>query len=126
MIIDKLERNTAKDVRSCLIARLKALPENLRRSCTYDNGSENTEHELVNEELGTQSYFCHPYASWEKGTIENTNGLIRRFFPKKTDFALVSVEQVKIVEDLLNNRPRKCLNYRTPTEVFNKGGALKR
>jgi IS30 family transposase len=126
VILDKLESKTAKAVRNCLITHLEAFPENLRRSCTYDNGSENTEHELVNEELGTQSYFCHPYASWEKGTVENTNGLIRRFFPKKTDFALVSVEQVRKVEDLLNNRPRKCLHYRTPAEVFNKGGALKR
>jgi IS30 family transposase len=126
VILDRLEQNTAEAVRKCLISHLKAFPENLRRSCTYDNGSENTEHEQVNEALGTQSYFCHPYASWEKGTVENTNGLIRRFFPKKTDFADVSVEHVKKVEYLLNNRPRKCLHYKTPTEVLLKCGALKR
>jgi IS30 family transposase len=126
VILDKLERKAAKAVRKSLILHLKAFPENLRRSCTYDNGTENTEHEQVNEELGTKSYFCHPYASWEKGTVENTNGLIRRFFPKKTDFADVSIEQVKKVEYLLNNRPRKCLNYKTPTEIILKYGALKR
>ena len=125
-IIDKLERMAADAVSQNLIRHLELLPENLRRSCTYDNGSENTNHEQVNQALGIKSYFCHPYASWEKGTIENTNGLIRRFFPKKTDFAMVSIENVKTVEFLLNNRPRKCLNYQTPAEVFTKNGALKR
>jgi IS30 family transposase len=125
VIIDKLQRNAAEAVSQSLILHLKTFPENLRRSCTYDNGSENTNHEQINGALGTKSYFCHPYASWEKGTVENTNGLIRRFFPKKTDFATVSIDEVKTVEFLLNNRPRKCLNYQTPTEVFLKCGALK-
>lgn len=126
VIVDKLERNTAEAVSQSLIQGLGPLPKNLRRTITYDNGSENTEHEQVNEALGTKSYFCHPYASWEKGGIENTNGLLRRFFPKKTDFATVSIEEVKAAEYLLNNRPRKCLHYKTPTEVLIKIGALKR
>jgi IS30 family transposase len=126
VILDKLEQKTAEAVRNSLIFNLGILPENLRRSCTYDNGTENTDHGLVNAALGTKSYFCHPYASWQKGTVENTNGLIRRFFPKKTDFDNVSIEQIKKVESLLNNRPRKCLNYKTPKEVFDQCGALKR
>lgn len=125
-ILDKLEQKTAEAVWFTLIVNLKSFPEHLRRSLTYDNGSENSEHEKVNEELGTKSYFCHPYASWEKGTVEYHNGLIRRFFPKKTDFSKLSIDQVKAVEFLLNNRPRKCLNYQTPTEVLFKCGALKR
>lgn len=125
-ILDKLERKTADAVWLTLVANLKSFPEHLRRSLTYDNGSENAEHEKVNEELGTKSYFCHSYASWEKGTVEYANGLIRRFFPKKSDFSKVSIDQVKAVEFLLNNRPRKCLNYQTPTEVLLKCGALKR
>ena len=125
-ILDKLKRKTADAVWLTLVANLKPFPKHLRRSLTYDNGSENAHHEKINEALGTKSYFCHPYASWEKGTVEYHNGLIRRFFPKKTDFSKVSIDQVKAVEFLLNNRPRKCLNYQTPTEVILKCGALKR
>jgi len=125
-ILDKLKQKTKEAVWFTLVANLKSFPEHLRRSLTYDNGSENAEHEKVNEALGTKSYFCHPYASWEKGTVEYANGLVRRFFPKKTDFSKVSIDQVKTVEFLLNNRPRKCLHYQTPTEVLFKCGALKR
>jgi len=126
LVLDKLERKTAEAVRITVIARLKGFPEHLRRSLTYDNGTEHAEHELVNKALGTKSYFCHPYSSWERGTNENMNGLIRRFLPKKTDFFKVSIEQIKTIEFLLNNRPRKCLNYRNPKEVLLACGALKR
>jgi transposase, IS30 family len=122
--IDKLDRRTAEAVRIAVIARLKPLPESLRRSLTYDNGSEHAEHEIINQALGTRSFFCHPYSSWERGTNENMNGLIRRFLPKKTDFSKVSTDEIKQIEFLLNNRPRKCLNFRTPAEVFRKSGAL--
>lgn len=126
VLLDKLKRKTAKYVRIVAITRLKRFPSHLRRSLTYDNGSEHAEHEKINKALGTRSYFCHPYSSWERGTNENTNGLIRRFLPKKTDFSKVSMKQIKRIEFLLNNRPRKCLNYRTPEEVFLRSGALKR
>ena len=124
-LLSKIEQRLAEEVKNSLVWRLEAFPVHLRRSITYDNGTENTLHEKVNEQLGTVSYFCHPYASWEKGTIENTNGLIRRFFPKKTDFSKISQDDVKFVEFLLNNKPRKCLNYLTPNEVFNSCVALK-
>ncbi|MDH5232941.1 MAG: IS30 family transposase, partial [Gammaproteobacteria bacterium] len=79
----------------------------------------------VNQRLGTQSYFCEPYHSWEKGSVEQVNGLIRRFFPKGTNLSEVSASQINRVEKLLNNRPRKCLNNQTPYEVFRKAcGAL--
>ena len=87
------------------------------RTITYDNGSENVLHEDVNEALGTRSYFCHPYRSWEKGTVENTIGIIRRLWPKKTDFATLTKYDVELMEMWLNNRPRKCLNFRTPIEA---------
>jgi IS30 family transposase len=125
-ILDKLERKTADAVWLTLVTNLKPFPKHLRRSLTYDNGSENAQHEKINNALGTKSYFCHAYASWEKGTVEYHNGLIRRFFPKKTDFSKVSIDRVKVIEFLLNNRPRKCLNYQTPNEVLFKCGALKR
>ena len=69
--------------------------------------------------LGLKSYFCKPYHSWEKGTVENINGIIRRFFPKGTDFGTITDKQIKYIEDWINNRPMKVLKYRTPYQVFN-------
>ena len=116
--IAKLKEKTSCELRASLNRRLSRVPKSIRRTITYDNGSENVEHRKVNETLGTQSYFCEPYHSWEKGTVENTIGLIRRFLPKGTDFAMIEKEQIKRIETLLNNRPRKCLNFKTPNEIF--------
>jgi IS30 family transposase len=79
---------------------------------------------IVNQTLGTRSYFCQPYHSWEKGTVENTIGIIRRTYPKKTNFDLVSASDVKRLERKLNNTPRKILHYLTPKEVFDQNVAL--
>ncbi len=117
-MIDKLERKGAKEVRSTIIRRLSRKPQLMKRSITYDNGSENVCHVMVNNKVGTKSYFCNPYRSWEKGTVENTIGIVRWFLPKKTDFATVSNEQIKNIENWLNNRPRKCLKFMTPNEVY--------
>ena len=116
--LSKLDRKEARLVRIVMNRRLCKLPKTMRRTFTYDNGSENVEHVLVNKRLGSKSYFCRPYRSWEKGTVENTIGLIRRFLPKKTNFASVSKSEIKYIENWLNNRPRKCLDYATPAEVF--------
>lgn len=86
---------------------------------TYDNGKEFALHKLVAELLEADAYFAHPYHSWERGLNENTNGLIRQYFPKGADFAKVTSAQVKKVERKLNRRPRKCLDYRTPQAIFN-------
>lgn len=117
--VRRIERVTAAAFRRALTGRLGRLPPCARRSLTYDNGRENVEHEQVNAVLGTRSYFCTPYHSWEKGTVENVIGLIRRFLPKGTDFATVSPAELKRIERWLNTLPRKCLGYRTPQEVFN-------
>jgi len=74
----------------------------------------------VNKALGTDSYFCAPYHSWEKGTVENTIGLVRRWLPKKTNLTQVADDMIVKIEDWLNHRPRKCLGYKTPAEVFNE------
>ena len=108
----------ARSMREALIRRLKRVPLELRQTITYDNGTENAGHTMVNRELGTSSYFCHAYHSWERGTVENTIGLIRRFFPKQTDFEKISPYRIKKLEQWLNDRPRKCLNFQTPAEVF--------
>ena len=76
---------------------------------------------IFSKKLGINFYFTHPYSSWEKGTNENTNGLIRQYFPKGTDFSKISTSTLAKVETALNDRPRKCLNYKTPTEVIKNG-----
>lgn len=92
----------------------------LVHTITIDNGKEFCEHEQIAAGLQARIYFAHPYASWERGLNENTNGLVRQYFPKKYDFAKITDQDLKRVEDLLNNRPRKTLGYRTPNEVFFK------
>jgi IS30 family transposase len=88
------------------------------KTLTYDNGTEMSNHKHFTKKTGMPVYFAHPYSSWERGTNENTNGLIRRFFPKGTDFNKVSEQKLKIVQEKLNNRPRKVLGFRTPAEVI--------
>ena len=105
--------------------RLGALPPDFRETVTSDNGNENAMFDSVMTELGIMWYFAHPYHSWERGTNENTNGLIRWYFPKGTDFATISDEAIKAVETALNNRPRKRLGWKTPLEAFNESVAFK-
>lgn len=114
----KIPDKTAASSRAALAAILRQIPQPLRRSITYDNGSENYDHSLVNAEFATSSFFCQPYHAWEKGSIENTNGLVRRFLPKNTNFDTIPDTTIKKVESWLNNRPRKCLNFKTPAESF--------
>ncbi len=83
-----------------------------------NNGLEFSNHEKINKELNIKSYFCKPYAGYEKGTVENINGIIRRFFPKGTNFDTMSEDKIKFVEDWINNRPVKILNCMTPNEKF--------
>jgi len=118
VMIKKIRQNTSTFFSKAIIRRMKPLPAHARRTITYDNGSENVLHEFINDQLNTDSYFCNPYHSWEKGSVENVNGLIRRFLPKKTDFAKITHKYIKEIEFLLNNRPRKCLGFRTPNQVF--------
>ena len=87
---------------------------------TYDNGVEMAQHKLFTKNTKVQVYFTHPYSPWERPTNENTNGLLRQYFPKGTDLSLISKERLQFVQDELNERPRKTLDYRTPMEVFNE------
>ena len=90
------------------------------KTITYDNGIENKHHEEVAKHFKVNTFFCNPYSSWEKGTVENTNGRIRRFIPKGADIATYSHTQIQIIEDWLNHTPRKCLDFRTPYEIMKK------
>jgi IS30 family transposase len=118
--LKRLRRRSARHLRIALNRSLARYPAHLRRSLTYDNGSENTEHQLINAKLGTCSFFCEPFHSWEKGTVENTIGLVRRFYPKRTDFTRLPTRAIKRLERWLNHRPRKCLGYQTPAEAFRR------
>jgi len=117
-LLEHLDRLSAKGVRAALVKRLGQLPTSLRRTLTFDNGKENAGHLKVNEALGTRSFFCAPYRSWEKPVVENTIGVIRRDFPKGTEFNQVTEKEIARVEDALNTRPRKCLGYLTPAEAL--------
>jgi IS30 family transposase len=120
----KLKRKTAAAMRVAINRRLSRFPKRLRRTLTYDNGSENVEHVRVNRTVGTRSYFCQPFHSWEKGSVENVAGLVRRTYPKRTNFDTIPSREVKRLEVLLNQRPRKCLGFHTPLETIQKSGAL--
>ena len=120
----KLLAKTSRHFKNALTRRLSRYPKHMRKTITYDNGSENVQHMDINKVLGTQSYFCNPFHSWEKGSVENVIGLVRVFLPKSTDFAIITKEQLKRVENLINERPRKCLGYKTPNEDFTSSVAL--
>lgn len=123
--ITKLSDRSAKTTRKAVIERLQNVSPKARRSITYDNGHENTQHHQVNHLLKMRSYFCDPYSSWQKGTVEQTIGLVRRFIPKGWDLTSVQPRFIARIEYLLNHRPRKCLGFATPAEIFQKlDGAL--
>jgi IS30 family transposase len=113
-----LTRKTAANFHRAISRALIVFPGTFRRTITYDNGSENTQHERTNTSLSTRSYFCHPYTSWEKPGVEQCIGLLRAFIPKGTDIAKLSQYQLRYYQDLLNNRPRKCLGFKTPNEAY--------
>lgn len=115
----KLATKAAAEMKDNCIALLAPLAARVH-TITVDNGKEFCEHELIATRLQARVYFAHPYASWERGLNENTNGLVRQYFPKKYEFARIKTKDLQQVEDLLNNRPRKTLGYRTPNEVFFK------
>lgn len=116
--IKRLVEKKALETSTKIISILKKYPQKFRKTITYDNGVEFAFHDVVNYELDMQSYFCDPYSAWQKGTVENINGLIRRFFPKGTDFDLISDAELQLVEDWINNRPMKVLDFKTPNEMF--------
>ena len=119
-IITKIQSKDADHVHARIKLRLKELAEEQRRSITFDNGTEFARCERLEKHLGMQLYFADPGCPHQRGTNENTNGLIRQYFPKGTDFRTVSHSEVREVENLLNNRPRACLQFETPAAVFQR------
>lgn len=117
-ILSKLKDHKAATKRLVLTKRLSKYPKDLRLTLTQDNGSENTEHQQLADDVKMDIFFCHAYHSWEKGAVENTNQRLRikRLIPKGTSIDVLTVDQIKQIEHRLNSTPRKCLNYLTPYE----------
>lgn len=116
-LVAKVRQKTAESVTEAIIRLLKPLSPWVH-TLTADNGREFAQHEKIAKALGAKFYFAHPYASWERGLNENTNGLIRQYFPKQHDFTTITQRQIDRVMDKLNNRPRKTLGIKTPNQVF--------
>jgi transposase, IS30 family len=117
LVIRKVNDKSALEMKNAVLDGFKNYPK-IAKTFTFDNGTEFSLHDQMEKELGTEVYFAHPYSPWERGLNENTNGLIRKFYPKGTDFSTVPEEDILRVQNLINERPRKLLNYKTPKEVL--------
>jgi len=116
VVLSRLVSKQADNKTKAIVKRLSKLPAHAIRTLTLDNGSENTYHQTISQRLNIKVFFCHPYHSWEKGTVENTVGRIRRYIPKGTDIKGIPNTKIQELEYMLNNTPRKCLGYLTPYE----------
>jgi transposase, IS30 family len=119
VLLAKLGGKNADDLAAKMVAVLSPY-QAVCHTMTFDNGKEFARHEEIAAALNLSVYFADPYASWQRGANENTNGLIRQYIPKKTDFDTISDQRIQEIQDLINNRPRKRLNWRTPNEVFHE------
>ena len=120
IIVPLKDGKDAESVRKAFAREIRTLPKELSKTLTYDQGKEMSDHKRFTLSTGMQVYFAHPASPWERGTNENTNGLLRQYFPKGTDFRDVTVRELKRVQRSLNGRPRKVLQYATPQEAFNQ------
>lgn len=116
-LIQKVKRKTAQCVTDAIVNLLAPFSDQVH-TLTSDNGKEFADHKSIADKLKAKFFFAHPYASWERGLNENTNGLIRQYFPKKRNFKTITQKEINQVMDKLNNRPRKCLGIKTPNQVF--------
>lgn len=115
-LLRKLPRCGPEEMANAVIERLKELPPQMVKTITFDNGIENKYHQNMKKELGIETFFCDPYSSWQKGSVENAVGLTRRVWPKKTNYELISESEIDKVENLLNMRPRKRFGFLSPLE----------
>ena len=120
VLLVKVAGKSTDDVVPALCKRVRRLPAELRNSITWDRGMEMARHKDFSVATDVQVYFCDPRSPWQRGSNENTNGLLRQYFPKGTDFGKVTKAQVDRMTRSMNNRPRRCLGYQTPHEVFEK------
>jgi IS30 family transposase len=118
LLADKVDHATAEHVRTITTKRFNKIPKKKRYSVTYDNGVTFEEHEKLEQDLSIDVYFAYPYHSWERGTNENTNGLLRQFIPKGSPFQCITQRKIDQYVKLINNRPRKRHGYHTPQEIY--------
>jgi len=118
--VGKLYKLKAKESSDVAIAIIMILKKFEVKTITYDNGLEFSKHGFINDLLGSESYFCRPYSSWEKGGVENYNGLVRQYFPKGSDFTGITSQRLQEVEDELNERPRNILDYQAPNDLLDE------
>ena len=110
--------HTAATVRDAVVTKIATLPAELRRSLTWDQGSEMSQHAQIAIDADIDVFFCDPASPWQRGTNENTNGLLRQYFPKGTDLSVFTPEDLQAIQDEFNDRPRAVLGYRKPHEVI--------
>lgn len=120
VILVPLKAKDAESVAEAFAKELETLPEQMKLTLTYDRGSEMARHKLFTEKTNMKVYFADPHSPWQRGTNENTNGLLRQYFPKGCSFRNVTREEMKFVQNQINSRPRQSLGYKTPYEVFSK------
>lgn len=118
LLLVPVKSKRSDDVRKAFGRAIKTYPAGLKRTLTYDQGREMAEHQQFTKQTKMQVYFAHPASPWERGTNENTNGLVRQYFPKGTDFSKVTAGEIRKAQDQINGRPRRCLGFMTPAEVF--------
>ena len=118
--LKKIANKTAKENNRAIKLNFSVFPKEILHTITYDNGSENVNHDEINDLFEMLSFFCDSYASRQKGGVENVIGLVREYLPKRTDLSEVSDDDIRVIQDRLNNRPRKSLGYKTPNEVLSK------
>ncbi len=116
----KATDKTAEETANAIVRTIESLPNDLFKTITFDNGTENVKHTEIKKEYGLETYFCDPFASWQKGGVENANKLIRHYLPRKTDLNQLTDRDIYLIQEKLNDRPRKCLNYKSPNEVINR------
>jgi IS30 family transposase len=120
VILVPLKAKDAESVAEAFARELETLPEQMKLTLTYDRGSEMARHKLFTHKTKMKVYFADPHSPWQRGTNENTNGLLRQYFPKGMSFRNVTVEEIKFVQNQINGRPRKALEFRTPYEAFSQ------
>lgn len=118
LMLVKLDDGSASSILDGFTRRLKTIPPSLRKTMTYDQGSEMASHALLAKQLHIDIFFCDPHSPWQRGSNENANGLVREYLPKGEDLSQYSYQQLLAIEQSLNNRPRKILGFQTPAEVF--------
>lgn len=125
--LHKVYSFTAEETKEALAQTIESLPHDFTKSFTFDNGGEGAKHNEIKQEYHLQTYFCDSYKAWQKGGVENMNGLLRQYLPRKIDLQTIGDDQLQEIQERFNNRPRKGLNYQTPNErliEYQQSGAL--